>query len=806
MTRPETRKMIKDLKEGAKLTGNGLQTEFEPDRIACCMILGDSYDINQVKKCVKSLKDAEVDKLFIAFNGKTRRALGWLWAYLSEIELPFLVQKFGWENDFSKARNQSFEMVPKDEFDWIMWIDSDDILVAEKPLREVLKSIDEYTQGVYLRYDYAVDPATNKTSIEQWRERIFTTKINWMWVYPVHEVVFSGAGTQFAKREGVYVRHQRNPGANDEVARKRNRQIISAWLAENPKHPRAQFYFANETMAEADTATDPVEKERWANAAILAFRRFLTNEEASNEDKYHAACRIGDLQLMIGEFQKAVDSYLTAVKVLPLWPEAFIGVAHAAMRLEDWERCRDFSNLALNLPAPITPAATTPLTYSYTPLYLRGVANENLLNFKESEADYKAAQAIWNPPNGMLDQAIERIERKVAVTSQDKDQRKSLRGKRPEKSIAFVTAPLVEPWHPLLEAESGAGGAETCIMRLAPRFAADGWRTVVFGTPGEHRGVDKNGVEWWESNEFLPNEEFKIVVASRVPEVFSSEVDAQQKYLWMHDVNLGPRPMPFLDRIDQIIGLTNWHVNHMSKLYGVKLDKFSVVPNGIELDLYKHLPPHESWRLKTKNTDGIRFIWSSSPDRGLVTMLALWPHIKDMWPDARLDIFYGWNIIDRIIAKTGNYGLALLKEKVLNGIWNLGGEQGGIYQHGRVPQKELADWQLASDIWAYPTDFMETFCITAIEMQAAGVIPVTSSLAALKETVACKNLLVEGWPLNVDYQRRYLTTLRNVVESPNHQELIEIGRAHAEQFTWDRSYQKWLELINGHGKQDDRTI
>jgi glycosyltransferase involved in cell wall biosynthesis len=356
-----------------------------------------------------------------------------------------------------------------------------------------------------------------------------------------------------------------------------------------------------------------------------------------------------------------------------------------------------------------------------------------------------------------------------------------------------VTAPLPEPWHPQLEKEGGAGGAETCIMRLAPRFAADGWRVSVFGTPGhEHYGVDENGVEWWNSEEFVPNEKFKVLIASRIPDVFGATLAAEKKYLWMHDVNVGPNMIPYLDLPDKIVGLTNWHAQHMSRLYQTPMDRFHVIPNGIELDLYD--------LSKRKDNDGkLRFIWSSSADRGLGTLISMWPQIKEMYPTSQLDVYYGWNIIDKMIARGDRRAGYLLRLKIdiLSNIDALGGEEAGIYQHGRIPQHELAKRQLESHIWGYPTDFMETFCITALEMQAAGVIPITSRLAALTEVVANDGLMIEGWPLNNDYQKRWLKLLDSVVDSQPEQvdEMRQLGRSHAEQFTWDAAYSKWNDLF-----------
>ena len=39
-----------------------------------------------------------------------------------------------------------------------------------------------------------------------------------------------------------------------------------------------------------------------------------------------------------------------------------------------------------------------------------------------------------------------------------------------------------------------------------------------------------------------------------------------------------------------------------------------------------------------------------------------------------------------------------------------------------------------SEYWYYPTEYEETFCITALEMLGHNVKPITSGLAALKET------------------------------------------------------------------------
>ncbi len=508
--------MIKAEREGADIGTFG-EYVFPENRVAACMIMGDGYNAKIVRQTLTSLKLAGVDKLFLAYNGKSRSTITWMFRHLKKIDLPFVVQKFKWEDNFAKARQQSFDLVPKDEFDWMMWIDADDRFMADKPLDEMFDSLDPYTLGVYIRYDYSVEPETGAVTVQQWRERFFSTKVDWQWKYPVHEVCIGPPGMQFAKRDHCYVVHLRTP-EQDYGTRNRNRRIIAKALKEDPTDQRMQFYFANEAAAEADSIEEGSEKWRVAAAAILAYKRFASNPNVGKEDLYLAATRIGDLHLMRHDTNKAIDAFLESLKINPEWPDAYIGLARACLELEDWGKCLSFANLAVERPKPVTSSAITPVTYDYSPLLLRGIALEGLGRFEEAQIDFKAAAEIWNPSGGLLEWKLKEIERKIAVQPLDKDERKRLRGSRPDKSIAFVTAPLPEPWHPILEAEGGAGGAETCIMRLAPRFVADGWRVSVFGTPGfEHKGVNSDGVEYWDSEEYIPNEKFKIVVSSEIP-------------------------------------------------------------------------------------------------------------------------------------------------------------------------------------------------------------------------------------------------------------------------------------------------
>lgn len=131
-----------------------------------------------------------------------------------------------------------------------------------------------------------------------------------------------------------------------------------------------------------------------------------------------------------------------------------------------------------------------------------------------------------------------------------------------------------------------------------------------------------------------------------------------------------------------------------------------------------------------------KLYWASSYDRGLDNLLFIWPDIKSKFPGAELHICYGWQTFDKLAAN--NPERMKWKENVQTMM-----QQDGIFHHGRVGKKKLHELRKKCGIWAYPTEFTEINCITALECQRDGVVPVVTNIAALKETVG-SGVRVEG--------------------------------------------------------------
>ena len=181
-----------------------------------------------------------------------------------------------------------------------------------------------------------------------------------------------------------------------------------------------------------------------------------------------------------------------------------------------------------------------------------------------------------------------------------------------------------------------------------------------------------------------------------------------------------------------------------------------------------------------------KLFWGSSYDRGIQHLLKMWPVIKHRFPDATLDVCYGWDLFDRGYAN--NPERMAWKDRI-NKLF----EQPGITHHGRVGKEELREIRTRCGIWAYPTEFFEINCITALECQQDGVVPVVINIGALAETVQ-SGIKVEGDIYDDETFNEYLTQLMSLMDDPKRwEEESQKGKEWAKSFSWDQIARMWSE-------------
>lgn len=359
-------------------------------------------------------------------------------------------------------------------------------------------------------------------------------------------------------------------------------------------------------------------------------------------------------------------------------------------------------------------------------------------------------------------------------------------GKQPLK-IAIWTGPAWEPWSPA-SLKTGIGGSETAAIHVAAELGRRGHKVWLLGM---HDGVEGD-VEYVHNDRALkvegPWKSPDIFLVSRQPIVLlNSGFTWKAAYVWAHDVHCGVSPdvKTSLLKADKVLALSRWHKAHMMNVYPFLVDDHIVVTrNGIATGRFAKKP----------QKIGNKLIYASSPDRGVERLLELFPKIRAEVPNAELEIYYGFNTWRSMCENYGDtkgmdkirYYEDLLTNKVPTGVKFM----------GRVGQQQLADAYLKAKVMAYPTWFSETSCISAMEAQAAGCVPVTSALAALEETVK-HGFLLGGAENTPEYGELFVQTVVKLLKDEELREMYAAaGRSWAmEHLGWDDVVRDWEAMF-----------
>lgn len=365
-------------------------------------------------------------------------------------------------------------------------------------------------------------------------------------------------------------------------------------------------------------------------------------------------------------------------------------------------------------------------------------------------------------------------------------------------NIVFLAPGTLEEWSPRKLQAEGLGGSETALIRLAEElFTAGGddaasQLCTVYGridNPGYY-----NGVRYRSMDMFSPTMAPDVLVAWRYPEAADLPTRAGTLVLWMHDTDAGDRLTPArAGRFDKIVVLSEWHKGHFLKTYPfVDEKKVVVIGNGVEIERFASPVKGGPSSSSTQRREPHRVAYTSSPDRGLDAVLEhVWPKVIEQVPDAELHVYYGWQNIDTLAP---NYPqIAEFRQKCANLLI----DSINVVQHGRLPQDQLAAELQRASVWLYPShNFDETYCISAVEAQLAGAIPVTTNRGALAETVG-SGIIIEGTIGQDDVAERYADALVQVLTGKP-KELSGLRRkirAAAPAIGWTEVASRWISEV-----------
>jgi glycosyltransferase involved in cell wall biosynthesis len=324
--------------------------------------------------------------------------------------------------------------------------------------------------------------------------------------------------------------------------------------------------------------------------------------------------------------------------------------------------------------------------------------------------------------------------------------------------VTFVSSEGIEPWDWRCPDTTGLGGSETCIVELARRLTERGHDVRVYcpcfsdttdqvlpsGRVVRYRPITDD-IDVEESGSWF------LCRAPRLIDHFQLRPD-QRLYLRCDDMHHGGELT--LERAAKLAGIVCQSPFHREYLLGaypfLRPDHVHWPGCGIDVERME--------KLDLPGRDPFGLIWASSYDRGLDHAIAILQQARRYEPRLHLEVYYGWEGYDRVMARCPGHPLAGFKARVL------AMDLTNVTFHGRVAKETLWRALAGSNIQLYSTAFEETGAVAIMEGQALGAIPITAPLAALRDSTL-GGYFIKGHPADPMIQGSYMEAVLNVAHS-----------------------------------------
>lgn len=600
---------------------------------------------------------------------------------------------FDWVDDFSAARNVSFQPITTD---YVMWLDADDVLENRDAFllwRDNAMGLADYWMAQYF---YSSDEKTGKSTCTFTRERVFKVSKGFKWNYFVHEGVQPKTGGDDVKINFVNswgVRHKRTE-SDLKADKSRNMRLFE--LNIDKLDARMQYYYGKELFENGK----PVEA-----AALLL--KSVQNDQMEPHDRILAIQYACYAYHACNQFERAVQLAHNGLQLAPLRAELHNIIADNYLKMNRLVEAIPYYQAAAHCGTP-TDSVATPI-----------------FSHPESYYAYPKTQLARIYTNvGMFDDALREVEEVIKHHPNDESKEvkrvieehilkhKVVRSLKQSDDIILSCPPTgAYEWDADLYKRKGMGGSETAAIEMAYWLHKKSGRTVrVFNARKESKTCD--GVEYSPTdkiNDYLRDQTPYLHIAWR----HNLPVTDAPTFLWSHDL-LTPGAENH-SQYNKILCLSPFHSRYTQAMKGIPESKIYITRNGISPERFTGTNPQ-------KNPNKI--VFPSSPDRGLDRCIRILDRVRVNHPDLELHVFYGFENLRK-------YGLAQMADELEAMIK----ERSWIKYHGFTQQDALISHFKESSIWLHPANFIETSCITAIEMMCSGVYSITRDLGALPDTL-----------------------------------------------------------------------
>lgn len=667
--------------------------------IALAMIMkNEAHNLGPLLQSVSGCFDA----IFLTDTGSTDNSVEIALSEKSQevAGCPIYVSHFEWVHDFSKARQFNFDQVPK-EFDYIMWMDLDDVLSD----KEAFKHFRDHTMGNapqwMVNYNYAFEGG--KPVCTFFRERIVKNNYGFKWMYFLHEgLVQTENRTGQAMFIGTWTVDHMRLDVDVKADRSRNIEIFKRHVASGePLPPRMQYYFGKELFDNGQSVE-----------AVDVLQSVCALDEKSGfemHDRVMAQQFLAMAYAACGKHQHALNVALLGIQLEPSRAEFFIIVGDALCNLNKMMDAIPFYEAAKICGAGNVNGAiySSPIAKNIYPYYQLAQIYLRVMDTKSAQKQVDQLKAQGHPDAAQFQAQIDLIDKtNIAPFSAELT-------KTDDIVITTPPASYTKEWDEIALERDGLGGSETACVEVARELHKQTGRPVKVFMNRRTADVMPSGVQ------YLPLQALEQYFQKFQPHRHiawrhAATLTKAPTFVWSHD--LLSAGCERSENYHKIWALSGFHKHFLHDIGHVPMEKIEIVPNGIDPELFKE-------KYTTKNP--LKVIFSSSPDRGWKPAIEICKLAREKLPNLELHLFYS-------TANMRKLGLDVMA----NEYDRLATSEPWIHSHGMVDKKTLVKHFKESAVWLYPTDFLETFCITALEAICSGTYPLVRGIGALPYTLA----------------------------------------------------------------------
>lgn len=637
--------------------------------------------------------------------------------------------------DFAKARNRALQLCSR-KCDYIAVIDDTYQLVGIEDLKKKLGHLKKHmnTNAFIIDIRTFVYPSgiMNSSNLSL---RIFrSSKVEYKWKHPIHEVLDIGddnAPVCLTMGDDVYIRDVIDSYHVERSQKRFKKDLIVLEkcfdISKNQDEKARYAYHLVQTCLVMGTDDD---KRYWLK------RHIDTCGDKQDTDLYHSLYAYSRLtgneifaQRAIQMFPSKIEAYyelayMLYLKRLSMPAYIFLKAGHDQCKNKpDAIRYHSYHMALQKLLIGLA------FQFGYHNVALESI--HYMMNMYNCQEDVDIVRGIKLCKDLGVWKEFDKSEYQYEKKTSQIDVKMTLNGR---KKVVFLTGPAITgPWN---GETLNVRGSETSIIKTAEHLT-EKFDVFVYCECQPRGEKTINGVTYVNCQKFWAYAKDNVIdylVCVRTIEFFNKLADypnIRNYYFWCHDLGIPSADIRYNSlTLKKFIFLTKFHKEFVLKNIQLPEQFVTIIHNGIDTEQIERFRKMSDWpRQKVKH----RFIYSSDANRGLYDIIINFPALQKLFPGFTLHIYCDLDNTDlecfpEDYKKNASEQLRIIKNAIKN-------TEKGIVHVGRVSKEELYKGFEEAEYWFYPTLFLETFCITALEAQYFKCKIIASNIGALSETV-----------------------------------------------------------------------